>query len=549
MVYIEKMKSGGKTYYYLRKTERIDGKPTALWRKPLGTAEDILKVYEGKYLDHIKFETFDFGLTAAIMAVTEELDFVNIVNKATDKREIEGLTVGEYLLLMIMARCHGPYSKQGTGELFFERSFLSLTWDVPHRLNSQNFINHMAYIDDKAMDAISMGLARNMVEKGFDVKYIIWDTTNVSTNIEGWDSELLQMGNAKDKRFDKNLVGIGIGISQDNIPILHETYPGNEHDAKLLNRLVDSMVDKLKQLKMKVERIVFIMDTGNNSEENIETILENMHIIGGLKRNQVSDLMKVPLQKYEYLYTNSNGHIIKGYRTEKELYGRNFRVVVTYNEKTKRRQLKTYERNKKRILDELEDIARRFARKEGKGRRMSVRGAETAIYDAIPKDLRAVFHHEIAKKARKISYGVIKDKDEELVNAFGKKAIFTDIFNWSSRRIVKAYNRKSNVEEDFKLFKGKLLIPVVPIYHHNDEPVKVHVFLCVLGMLFMRYMKKTVPTKESLPRVMDELERLRVALIKDTKTGDAQLKVEQMNHIQAKFFSSLRLEKYLKIRQ
>lgn len=547
MVYIAKVRSGGKTFYYAQRTERVDGRPTVVWRMPLGTAENIVRVFQGKYLDHIEFRTFDFGLAAAILSVAEELDFINIVDRYTEKKHINGLSVGEYLLLMTMARCHGPYSKRST-RLFFERSFLNLIWKVPHKLNSQNLINHMGYIDDRAMDSISMELARKLVEKGFDVKYLIWDTTNFSTNIEGWDSELLKSGNAKDKRFDRNLVGLGVGISQDNIPIIHETYPGNEHDARLLERLIHSMVDRLKQLKMDAGKVVFVMDTGNNSEENIETVLKSMHIVGGLKRNQVPELMDVPLEKYEILYVNRKGNVIRGYKTEKELYGRNFRVVVTYNETTRKRQLRTYKRTKKRIIEGINDIARRFARDEGRGRKMTVQGAEAAIHDLIPKNLRAVFHHDIDRKTRKISFCIVENKENELMKSFGKKAIFTDLFDWSPKKIAKAYNRKSELEDDFKLFKGKLLIPVVPVFHQDDDPIKVHVFLCVLGMLFVRYMMKRVALKESLPRVLEELKRLRVALIQDTRSGEAQLKVEQMNQIQARFFSALGLEKYLALR-
>lgn len=548
MVYIAKVKSGNKTFYYAQRNERVNGKPIVVWRMPLGTAENIVKVFEGKYLDHIEFKTFDFGLAASILSVSEELGFINIVNQFTEKKQIDGLSVGEYLLLMIMARCYGPYSKRSTS-LFFEHSFLNLVWKVPHKLNSQNFINHMGYIDNKAMDSIGMELAKKLVGKGFDVKYLIWDTTNFSTNIEGWDSELLKSGNAKDKRFDRNLVGLGIGISQDNLPIIHETFPGNEHDAKLLEKLIQSMVDKLKQLKMDVEKIVFVMDTGNNSEENIETVLNNMHIVGGLKRNQVPELMEAPLEKYEILYTNRKGHVIRGYKTEKEIYGRNFRIVVTYNEMTRKRQLRTYKRTKKRILEEMKDIVKRFARDEGRGRKMTVQGAEAAVHDLIPKNLRAVFHHEIDKKTRKISFDVVEDKESELMKSFGKKAIFTDLFNWSPKKIAKAYNQKAELEDDFKLFKGKLLIPVVPVFHQEDEPIKVHVFLCVLGMLFVRYMRKRVASRESLPRALEELKRLRVALIQDTRSGEAQLKVEQMNQIQARFFSALGLEKYLVLRR
>ena len=39
-------------------------------------------------------------------------------------------------------------------------------------------------------------------------------------------------GRGKEKRYDKNIIGIGIATSDENIPILHESYPGNKHDSR-----------------------------------------------------------------------------------------------------------------------------------------------------------------------------------------------------------------------------------------------------------------------------------------------------------------------------
>ena len=39
-----------------------------------------------------------------------------------------------------------------------------------------------------------------------------------------------------------------------------------------------------------------------------------------MKINQVSELYNIPLEKYEFLYKDNDGHEIKGHRTKKKLF-------------------------------------------------------------------------------------------------------------------------------------------------------------------------------------------------------------------------------------
>jgi len=53
-------------------------------------------------LPYIKLKSFQYGKTAAMLSISDDLNFIEIVNKHTNKKKIEGLTVGEYLLLNII---------------------------------------------------------------------------------------------------------------------------------------------------------------------------------------------------------------------------------------------------------------------------------------------------------------------------------------------------------------------------------------------------------------------------------------------------------------
>ena len=107
---------------------------------------------------------------------------------------------------------------------------------------------------------------------------------------------------------------------------------------------------------------------------------------------------------------------------------------------------------------------------------------------------------------------------------------------------------KGFIEKDFHWLKDKLLIPITPIWHRKDGNIRVHVFLCVLGLFFVRYLSWRVGdlgiTDE---RMMDELARIRVALVSRSDLKKPQLVVEEMTPLQARLFTKLDLSRYIKL--
>ncbi len=159
MVHFHKKTIKGYEYWYLRETKRIDGKSKVIWQKYLGTIEKIKETFEkAEKIHEVKIESFEYGKIAALLAINEELDFVETVNQNVTKKKIEGLTVGEYMLLIILGRSHGPLSKKATAE-WFDESFLKYMWKIPHDLNSQNFLNNMDFINEQSMRQIEESIA------------------------------------------------------------------------------------------------------------------------------------------------------------------------------------------------------------------------------------------------------------------------------------------------------------------------------------------------------------------------------------------------------
>jgi len=63
----------------------------------------------------------------------------------------------------------------------------------------------------------------------------------------------------------------------------------------------------------------------------------------------------------------------------------------------------------------------------------------------------------------KVIYRTYRKAEKERRARFGKTIVFTDMHHWHSKKIVKTYNNKYLVEDDFKWFNDTTLISIKPI--------------------------------------------------------------------------------------
>jgi len=75
-------------------------------------------------------------------------------------------------------------------------------------------------------------------------------------------------------------------------------------------------------------------------------------------------------------------------------------------------------------------------------------------------------------------------------NLLGKKLLVTCRDDWSSEAIIAAYLGQSNIERLFKHLKNPYHNAVYPRYHWTDQKIKVHTFICLIGLLLSQIVWK-----------------------------------------------------------
>jgi transposase len=543
MVFLCTKEINGKKYYYLEEREKKEGKSIRAWQKYLGPADKIKEFYENND-GKLKIKSKPFGSIAAMLSIAEELNLRGIISKIVPDNNYK-LSIYQHIIMQSICRFNKPLSKKASIK-WFKDSILPLLWgrdfESPQTIFNQ-FDKMIKGVEDKTIK-IEEELCKVLLEKGIKPSTLIWDPTNFFTYIEKGE-ELAKKGASKEKRFDKNLINLGLVVSNENIPLMHVVYEGNKRESEIITDITELIHARLKKLNFEIEDIVFVFDKGNNSEENIPAIKEKFSFIGSLRMNQVNHLLEIPLTKFEELYCSEKGHVIKGFKTKEKIYGEEYTLVVTYNEKSAKKQKEKTEESVKKISEKFREMKSILNNKK-RGKKTKIKGISARINDFLHKQYRILFDWRFDEKKQQLTWKLKASALKQREKTYGKNILFTNMDKPDAKTIAKTYNSKTIVESDFKSLKDKLLIPIKPFYSRKDSRLKVHIFICILSMVLYRYMQwKLKEMALSENRLNEELKGMRLAFIKQEGSNSVRKVLENMTVEQMKVYSQLNLEKYM----
>lgn len=230
------------------------------------------------------------------------MNIKTIIDDLSGKRN-QGLSIGDYMLLAAINRAVSPVSKN---EFFgwFDKTVLHKFFPNANKknLSSQAFWDNITLLDENKLSAMEDAITKTVVEKyDISIDCLLYDNTNFFTYLDTSNqSTLAKRWNSKEKRTDLKIIGLTLMVSPDNnIPLFHETYSGNMNDAKRFTEAIDALKKRFVNLGKGTEKITLVYDKGNNSDANIEKLLNEkpcpFHVVGGLRLSQCKELLDIPI--------------------------------------------------------------------------------------------------------------------------------------------------------------------------------------------------------------------------------------------------------------
>jgi len=534
----------GHKYLYVVKNERIDGKVVQAVQKYVGNADKVYELIMGA--KETKIASYSFGKPAALLKAAEEIGLIEAMNKHVEMKTMKGLTPAEYLLLIIIGRSEHALSRNVLDE-YFKESLLKFFWNPKYKLSSQNFLNYMEKLDEETISKIELDISQTLIKRGIKPTKLTFDTTNFYTHIEHGE-DLPKKGFSKDKRYDKNLIGVGLTTSNKNIPFQTITYPANVPDVSLFSGLFDSICKRVEEIEIPLKEMTIVFDRGMNSTDNIEHVLDKMHVVGALPSSMCKGLYQIPLSDFEEEWENGKKNKVKAHRIRGTWYEKEFAGVIKYSETTKRKQMLEWETKKAGIIEKIGEIRSKLNNK-GKGRKTTAKGLTNRVVDIVSKQYRGLFDYNVIETEGELqlNFSLNDAQEEEFILGMGKTVVFTDKEDLTTKEIVEMYDSRNMIEEDIKWLKDKLLIPIKPVYVRKDVKIRAHVFLCVMGLLLHNYLLHLIDDQElTIQKLATNLEKIRMGLVYIKKgEKNAEFVIEEMNKETAEIFAKLQLGKYI----
>ena len=515
------------TYYYYVESKRIDGNPKLVNQKYLGTAEKVLEkvnAAEKRLQERVLYsDVAEFGAVALIYDIAVRLGVTDIIDSFLPKRK-QGASVGAYILTAAINRIANPTSKSGLAEWYSDTCLPMMTGLKPSVFSHQNFWNNTCITAEK-LDRIEEAILGKVIEAyDIDTTQIIYDATNFFTFIDTkQDSELAKRGHSKEKRKDLRIVGLALMVSPDfAVPLLYETYPGNRSDAKEFPLMVQKLKSRYEAITKMPADVTVVFDRGNNSEDNIGILGigdVKFHYVGGLKKNQATELYSIDLGEYTPLrLPHLEGQL--AYRREMEVFGQIETVVITYNPKLEEGQIQGILINIEKTAEQLLELQQRLMRRASgeitKGKKPTIESVTGAVEKILTTEyMKDIFLYDVLESKGNIHI-VYRHSEEQLEvirsKYLGKTVLFTDRKDFTNEQIVTAYRNAWHVEASFKQMKNPHHVTVRPMFHWTDEKIQVHIFTCVMAYRLCTLLVRELFDKGitiSINELIDEMSRVK----------------------------------------
>jgi transposase len=491
-------KQGGKTYYYLVESARVDGKPRIVSQQYLGSAEEVAAKLSGTVAgEPVRTQHKGFGDLAAVWSMLERLDVAGVVDAVVPRRADATASVGAYIALATANRIVAPCSK-----LAFADWWASTAGPRFTRLRGTGVTDHRRFwdamdrLDADALARIETELgARVMSEFDLDLSGLVLDMTNFATFIDSTNARapIAQRGKAKQKRFDLRLVGLALVVTADGgIPLVSHAYPGDRPDVTQFGAVIDQLVSRYRDLAGAVESLTVVYDAGQNSAANHELVEgSGIGFVGSLPPSDHPDLLALPRSRYRDVDPAAYPGLTCVDTTVTAL-GVTRRAVLTHSPTLHAAQSRGLDQTLAKAHRRLAELAARLARGKTRRDRPAVE-AEIAtitqprwVAEVItptltgdqPAELRLTWRTDTRARHRL----------EQRI--FGKRILFTNREAWTTAQVVAAYRSQNDVESGFRQMKDPQVVSFGPMHHWTDSKIRVHVFYCVLALTIAHLMRR-----------------------------------------------------------
>jgi len=566
MAYITRKQIKGVTYYYAEESERLDGKTRRKWQKYLGPLHKIMSALDGLPSKPQYAEIFELGSPAAYLKIVQDFKIIQNLDSTLHKRS-QGLTTGFYLGLAAINRGIESVSKRSMWNWYKNTILLRAFPEVDQKsLSSQRFWDNMSTIDEHKIKPAWMNLINSVLEhEKIDISKVSYDGTNFYSFIHSFNSHcsLAQRGKNKQGRGDLKQINYALFCTrQDHFPLYFDVYEGNRHDSKAFENVIDNFFEAFLSKVHNEKGMTIVFDKGNNSDANFKKFITDsgFHFVGSVKPDDHKELAMIS-NNDESLKPVSHPRLdqVKAFRTQKNIYGKNLTIIVTFNNTLYTSQLQSINNEINKCIGKLSLLSSKLENRIAK----IITKGKKPTKESIQRQATSIRSGQHMKKLisvtvtdcngiPRLNYHLNNTAFAELCDTYlGKNIIITDNAHWTTEEIIVSYRSQYIIEDVFKQMKDRKTGSWWPMFHWTDQMIRVHALYCSITLLIRALMMKKIQKAGisiSINRAQEKLSKIREVLNvfpSKRKKKVSQSTVSKMDETQERLFEIFEMETFL----
>ena len=434
----------------------------------------------------------------SLKKIYNDLNIKSICNNIQNKYQFH-FDLNEILSYLVYARIIYPSSKLETFKQcqnFIEQPKFKL----------HDEYRALSYIA-KNIDYIQENLfnnSKNIINR--NSKVIYYDCTNYFFEIDEED-DLRKYGISKEHKPNP-IVGMGLFMDGDGIPLSFNIYPGNQNEQKSLIPEENKIINNFK---LDDSKIVLCTDAGLASDE-----IKNFNVKDNRGFVITQSLKKLKDEYKKEVFDKSNWRIANDFKNlynldtveqnsslKEKYYDTLFYKIIQTETKSVKQDLivtfsfKYFDYNRNIRNSQIER-----ARKSIENNQVSRKGKNQNDYRRFIDSINSTDNGEVAEN---ITYSINQDIIAEEEKYDGYYALTTNLVG-DVNEIFKIVKGRWEIEESFRIMKSDFLAR--PVNLSREDRIKSHFLTCFISLLIFRILKKKMNYKYTSSQLLREIRNM-----------------------------------------
>ena len=424
--------------------------------------------------------------------------YLNLLQTATGFR----FNIADLMSALIYSRMVHPCSKSKTYDEIIPRLYEKYDFSL------DQLYSGIGYIGAEYEKIIEIYNHQINQKYKFDTEKTYFDCTNFYFEIDRED-ELRRKGPSKENHKSP-IVGLGLLLDSNQIPIGMKIYPGNESEKPILR----SVIDDLKARNNITGRTIQVADKGLNCINNIMHALKDGdgYIFSkSVKTLSETELTWVLLDNDYVDIKNSDGAVL--YRVKECIddfsYSCQYKNGKKKNIKLREKRIVTFNPKlaEKHIYEINKQVEKAYRLKTSQAKRSEF-GDCSKYVTFIPTDKKG------NKEDGKIKVEINEEAVEKAKKLAGYNLIVTSELSMTSKEIYDTYHNLWRIEESFRTMKSQL--DARPVYLQKQASIIGHYLICYLAVLLSRILQIYIlEDKYGTEEIFNFIRDFKVAKISD----------------------------------